>query len=110
MTRPVPSTDCCQGTKTSKPTKIAVEGDQFQLLQPVMESQWEVKPGEAESPLGPSVAKAQLGEVAENGYYGYRFRLLYSQGAAASGGAYYYLVNGRMLGGFAVIAGGLSLR
>jgi hypothetical protein len=65
---------------------------------------WEAKPGETESPLGPSLAKAQLGDVAEDGYYGYRFRLLYSQGAAAPGGAYDYLVNGRMLGGFAVIA------
>ncbi len=65
---------------------------------------WEARPGEPESPLGPSLAKAQLGDVAEQGYYGYRFRLLYSQGAAAPGGAYDYLVNGRMLGGFAVIA------
>ena len=65
---------------------------------------WEVKPGEPESPLGPSLAKAQLGEVAQQGYYGYHFRLLYSQGAAAPGGAYDYLVNGRMIGGFAVIA------
>ena len=38
------------------------------------------------------------------GYYGYRFRLLYSQGPDAPGGAYDYLVKGRMLGGFAVIA------
>jgi hypothetical protein len=65
---------------------------------------WEAKPGEPESPLGPLLAKAQLGDVQENGYYGYRFRLLYSQGPDAPGGAYDYLVNGRMRGGFAVIA------
>lgn len=65
---------------------------------------WETKPGEPESPLGPLLAKAQLGDVQENGYYGYRFRLLYSQGPDAPGGAYDYLVKGRMLGGFAVIA------
>ena len=65
---------------------------------------WESKPGEPDSPLGPLVAKAQPGEYEQNGYYGYRFRLLYSQGADAQGGAYDYLVNGRMLGGFAVIA------
>jgi hypothetical protein len=65
---------------------------------------WETKPGEPESPLGLALAKAQLGERTEEGYHGYRFRLLYSQGAAAPGGAYDYLVNGRMLGGFAVIA------
>ena len=65
---------------------------------------WESKSGEPESPLGPLVAKAQPGEYEQNGYYGYRFRLLYSQGPDAQGGAYDYLVNGRMLGGFAVIA------
>jgi DUF2950 family protein len=65
---------------------------------------WESKPGEPESPLGPLVAKAQPGEIQEYGYYGYRFRLLYSQGPDAPGGAHDYLVNGRMLGGFAVIA------
>ena len=41
---------------------------------------WESKPGEPESPLGPLVAKAQPGEIQQHGYYGYRFRLLYSQG------------------------------
>jgi hypothetical protein len=65
---------------------------------------WDSKPGEPESPLGPLVAKAQPGEIQEYGYYGYRFRLLYSQGPAAPGGAYDYLVKDRMLGGFAVIA------
>lgn len=65
---------------------------------------WEAAPGEAPSPLGPLLAKAQLGEAQEKGYYGYRFRLLYSQGSDAPGGAYDYLVKGRMIGGFAVIA------
>ena len=65
---------------------------------------WETQPGEPPSPLGPLVAKAQLGDVQTNGYYGYRFRLLYSQGPDAPGGAYDYLVKGRMIGGFAVIA------
>ena len=65
---------------------------------------WETKPGEPASPLGPLVAKAQLGEGREKGYYGYRFRLLYSQGPDAPGGAYDYLVKGRMIGGFALIA------
>ena len=65
---------------------------------------WETKPGEPPSPLGPLLAKAQLGEAQEKGYYGYRFRLLYSQGPDAPGGAYDYLVKGRMIGGFALIA------
>lgn len=65
---------------------------------------WETRPGEPPSPLGPLLAKAQLGDIEQNGYYGYRFRLLYSQGPDAPGGAQDYLVRDRMLGGFAVIA------
>ncbi|KAF0099106.1 MAG: hypothetical protein FD144_3949 [Rhodospirillaceae bacterium] len=65
---------------------------------------WETKPGEPPSPLGPLLAKAQPGEVERDGFYGYRFRLLYSQGRDAPGGARDYLVRDRMRGGFAVIA------
>lgn len=65
---------------------------------------WETKPGEPTSPLGPILARAQLGDIEKNGYYGYRFRLLYSQGPDAPGGARDYLVRDRMMGGFAVIA------
>lgn len=65
---------------------------------------WETGPGEPPSPLGALFAKAQPGEAAAAGYYGYRYRLLYRQGAAAAGGAYEYVVNGRMIGGFAAIA------
>ena len=65
---------------------------------------WESKPGEPASPLGELVAKAQPGDAPGEGYFGYRFRMLYAQGAAAPGGAYSYLVNNRMIGGFAVIA------
>lgn len=65
---------------------------------------WETKPDETPSPLGPLLAKAQLDDVEKNGYYGYRFRLLYSQGPDAPGGRQDYLVKDRMLGGFAVIA------
>ena len=65
---------------------------------------WETKPGEPESPLGALVAKAQPGDREIDGYYGYHYRLLYGQGPAAKGGAYSYLVNGRMIGGFGAIA------
>jgi hypothetical protein len=65
---------------------------------------WEAKPGEPDSPLGPLVAQAQPGAKEGDGYYGYHYRLLYGQGAAAPGGAYNYLVKDRMLGGFGVIA------
>jgi hypothetical protein len=65
---------------------------------------WEAKPGEAASPLGPLVAKAQPDDHEGQGYHGYRYRMLYGQGPNAPGGAYSYLVNGRMIGGFGVIA------
>jgi len=65
---------------------------------------WETQSGEPDSPLGPLVAKAQQGAKEGEGYYGYHYRLLYGQGPDAPGGAYSYLVNGRMVGGFAVIA------
>jgi len=65
---------------------------------------WETRPGEPESPLGALIAKAQPGSNEREGYYGYHYRLLYGQGPAAKGGAYSYLVNGRMIGGFGAIA------
>jgi hypothetical protein len=65
---------------------------------------WDARPGEPESPLGELVAKAQPGDRPGEGYFGYHFRMLYGQGANAPGGAYSYLVSGRMIGGFGVIA------
>ena len=65
---------------------------------------WDAKPGEPQSPLGPAVARAQADGQSPDGHYGYYFRLLYAQGAAATGGKRDYVVNGRMIGGFGVIA------
>lgn len=67
---------------------------------------WDTAPGEPQSPIGPALATAQAqGQGGtEDGYYGYRFRLLYAQGPDAPGGAYEYLVNNRMIGGFAILA------
>ena len=65
---------------------------------------WDAKAGEPQSPLGPAVAKAQADGQSPDGHYGYYFRLLYSQGAAAPGGARKYVVNGPMIGGYGVIA------
>jgi hypothetical protein len=69
---------------------------------------WQVKPGENPSPLGPLVAKAR-GEGYVKGekptpYNGYFYRILNAQGKSAKGGAYSYLVKGKMVGGFAVVA------
>jgi len=65
---------------------------------------WPTKPGEPLSPLGAQVANSQSDGRAPGGHYGYNFRLLYAQGAAAPGGARDYIVNGRMIGGFAAVA------
>lgn len=71
---------------------------------------WPTRDDEPESPLGPLMAAASAGGYAHGRgdtpqpYHGYLFRILESQGPAAPGGAMDYVVNGRMIGGFAVIA------
>lgn len=63
--------------------------------------------GEEPSPLGPLVAASSgrlEGHTTGDPYAGYRFRMLTQQGAGAPGGAYSYMINGRMLAGFAAIA------
>lgn len=61
---------------------------------------WPSKEGEPESPLGPLFAKPPQGDT----YYGYRYRILTSQGPSAPGGAYDYMRNNRMSNGFALLA------
>jgi hypothetical protein len=66
---------------------------------------WPAKAGEEPSPLGPAVAQARAaGGGREAGYYGYRYKILTAQGEQAPGGAFDYIVNGRMIGGFAAAA------
>ena len=69
---------------------------------------WETKSGEAPSPLGPLAAGRRDAGSAGGGpghpYHGYYYRILTGQGKDASGGAYDYIVNGRMIGGFALVA------
>ncbi len=74
---------------------------------------WPSTGSEPQSPLGTLVAEAATagyqpstegGASSKNPYHGYYFRMLTSQGSHAPGGAYSYLINGRMIGGFAVIA------
>jgi hypothetical protein len=64
------------------------------------------------SPLGPLIARAAdegyasgrdaTGNAAP--YHGYRYRLLTSQGPHARGGAMDYVIDGRLIGGFGVLA------
>ena len=75
---------------------------------------WPVyQPGEDLSPLGPLIAQARVegyqrtakmlnDELAP--YHGYYFKILTRQGKHAPGGKYDYLINGRMIGGFALVA------
>ncbi|NOV27957.1 DUF2950 domain-containing protein [Cupriavidus necator] len=65
---------------------------------------WPTKLGEPQSPLGPAFLEATMRNAGQGGYYGYHFKLLTSQGSHAPGGQYDYLVNGKLFGGFAVIA------
>ena len=72
---------------------------------------WEAEAGEAPSPLGPLVAKARAqGYTASDQfnrplpYHGYLYRILTRQGAHAPGGARDYVLEGRMTGGFALLA------
>jgi len=68
-----------------------------------------------ESPLGPLVAYAQAEgynpqqhddeiEVERGPYHGYYFKILTRQGKHAPIGKYDYVVNGHMIGGFALVA------
>jgi Protein of unknown function (DUF2950) len=70
---------------------------------------WETKPNEQPSPLGSLVAQARAeGYKGAGGkpvpYHGYYYKLLTGQGKDAPGGAYDYLVRGKMIGGFGVVA------
>lgn len=70
---------------------------------------WEVKEGEEQSPLGPLAAQAQKQGYTTKPkkpqpYLGYYYRILKGQGKNAPGGAYDYVVKGKMIGGFALVA------
>jgi hypothetical protein len=65
------------------------------------------------SPLGPLVAEAQVqgydvrsreGNPEPRPFHGYYFKILMRQGKHAAGGKYDYIINGNMIGGFALVA------
>lgn len=63
--------------------------------------------GEEPSPWGPLVATTSIVQADHDeklGYRGYRYRVLTRQTGAADGGEVDYIVNGRMLSGFALVA------
>ncbi len=72
---------------------------------------WEAEAGEKSSPLGELIANARAeGYTSDKTlnnpepYHGYYYRILTAQGNNAAGGAYEYIVDGKMIGGFAVLA------
>jgi hypothetical protein len=68
---------------------------------------WEAKEGEEESPLGPLVARAAKEGYANadlSPFHGYYFNILKGQGKHVDGGAYNYVVKGKMILGFALVA------
>jgi hypothetical protein len=62
----------------------------------------------AESPLGPKVDGRSEGYSFEAGkaapYHGYFYQILTAQDPHAEGGAVTYLVNGKLYGGFGLVA------
>jgi hypothetical protein len=69
---------------------------------------WPTAQGGEESPLGALVANAasdgyKVGE-GRAPFHGYYYKILTRQGAAAKGGELDYVVNGKMIGGFALVA------
>jgi hypothetical protein len=71
---------------------------------------WEATDGVETSPMGSLVAKADSEGYAKSKggdnqpYQGYLFKILKGQGANAEGGAFDYVVNGKMILGFALLA------
>ena len=72
---------------------------------------WTPQEGEEPSPIGELLANAQAEGYASDEtlydpwpYRGYYYRILTAQGNKAAGGPYDYIVDGKMIGGFAVVA------
>jgi hypothetical protein len=65
---------------------------------------WSNADGGPLSPLGPFVAEAGIAQEHPQPFSGYYYRILTQQGPAAQGGARSYIVDGRMVLGFALIA------
>lgn len=71
---------------------------------------WETREDEPVSPIGPLLAAAaNEGPITSDSttltpFHGYVYRMFTKQGKSAPGGAYDYWANGKLLGGFAVLA------
>jgi len=92
------------GVKQFAPKIISTEGKHDGLY-------WQAKEGEEMSPLGPLVAQAakegyanRVDGITLSPYHGYYYEILKGQGKYATGGAYDYVVKGKMILGYALVA------
>jgi Protein of unknown function (DUF2950) len=74
---------------------------------------WPLRSGDEQSPLGPLIAAARVEGYRRqtrimtdepSPYHGYYFKVLTKQGKHAPGGKCDYIINGHMIGGFALVA------
>jgi hypothetical protein len=66
---------------------------------------WPTNADEPRSPIGEYFAESKsIDGIDERGFHGYLFRVLTAQGAFAPGGLLNYVANGRMIGGYALLA------
>ncbi|HTF99588.1 MAG TPA: DUF2950 domain-containing protein [Nitrospirota bacterium] len=74
---------------------------------------WRHEKGGPVSPLGEFVAQARMSGYKKDKslfkdqpvpFHGYYFKILTQQGKSVAGGAYSYIINGNMVGGFALVA------
>ena len=66
---------------------------------------WGAREGEEMSPLGPFFAQASSEGYANlSPFHGYYYKILKGQGEYATGGAYDYVVKGKMISGYALVA------
>ncbi len=66
---------------------------------------WPESDGLSESPAAPYLDYVQFDKSKDNnGYFGYRYKVLTRQGGNIAGGPYDYVVNGNMIAGFALVA------
>ena len=65
---------------------------------------WQNPDGSWGGPVGQTIAKALEQGYTTSPYYGYQFKILKGQGSAAPMGQMDFLVNGAMIGGFALAA------
>ena len=74
---------------------------------------WPLRAGDEQSPLGPLIAAARVEGYRRQArimtdqpspYHGYDLKILTKQAKHAPGGKYDYVINGHMIGGFALVA------